>query len=150
MPAKPIPPGYTTLTPTLCIESAKKAIEFYVKAFGAETLDVTHDPAGEKVLHSALRIGDAIIFVSDTFPEMGANQSQSSMWMYVPDIEASFKRAVDAGAAAVWPPTDMFWGDRMGVVVDPFGQRWTIATHVRDMTKEEMKRAQDEFFAKQP
>ncbi|MCL2724949.1 MAG: VOC family protein [Polyangiaceae bacterium] len=147
MPVKPIPQGMTTVTPHLSIAGADKAIEFYEKAFGAQKLEVAMDPSGKKIWHAAIRIGDAVLFINDTSPEMGVGQSQSSMWLYVLDTDASFKRAVDAGAKGTMPPADMFWGDRMAQVVDPFGQRWTIATHIKDMTKEEMQQAQDAFIA---
>lgn len=144
---KPIPAGYHTITAQLSIDGADKAIAFYEKAFGAEVVDRALDPSGSKVWHGALRIGDSMLFVNDVFPEMGGEQSKSSLWLYVTDVDASFKRAVDAGATAAVPPTDMFWGDRMAHVADPFGQKWTIATRIKDMTPEEMKKAEAEFVA---
>ncbi|MDB5215700.1 MAG: Glyoxalase/bleomycin resistance protein/dioxygenase [Myxococcaceae bacterium] len=147
MSVKPIPAGYHTITAQLSIDGAAKAIDFYKAAFGAEVLDKAIDPSGNKVWHASLRIGDSNIMVNDVFPEMGGSQSQSSMWLYVPDADASFKRAVDAGAKATMPPADMFWGDRMGQVADPFGQKWTIATHIKDLTPEEMKAAEKAFVA---
>jgi uncharacterized glyoxalase superfamily protein PhnB len=148
MAVQPIPAGYHTITAQLAIDGADKAIAFYERAFGAEVLDKAKDPSGAKVWHAALRIGSSMLFVNDVFPEMGGAESQSSLWLYVPDVDASFKRAVDAGAKATTPPTDMFWGDRMAHVIDPFGQKWAIATHVKDMTPEEMQKAQDEMIAK--
>ena len=147
MSVKPIRTGYHTITAQLSIDGADKAIEFYKEAFGAEVLDRAVDPSGSKVWHASLRIGDSMIMVNDVFPEMGGSQSQSSMWLYVPDTDASFKRAVDAGAKATMPPSDMFWGDRMGQVADEFGQKWTIATHIKDLTPEEMKAAEQAFVA---
>ena len=88
-----------------------------------------------------------MLFVNDVFPDMGGGASQSSMWLYVNDVDAWFKRAVDAGAKPAMPPNDTFWGDRMGVLVDPFGQKWTVATHVKDMTKDEIQKAQEAFLA---
>jgi uncharacterized glyoxalase superfamily protein PhnB len=143
----PIPAGYHTITAQLSIDGAQAAIDFYKKAFGAEVLDHAPDPSGKKVWHSALRIGDSVIMVNDVFPEMGAGASQSSMWLYVPDTDAAFKRAVDAGAKAAMPPMDMFWGDRSAQIVDPFGQKWTIATRVKEMTKAEMDAAAKAFVA---
>lgn len=148
MTVKSVPEGYRTVTPTLSIDGAERAIEFYKKAFGAEELDRAPDPSGQKIWHAAIRIGDSIVFVNDVFPDMGGSQSQSSMWLYVPDADAAFKRAVDAGATVRMPPADMFWGDRMAAVSDPFGQKWTIATHIKDMTPEEMKAEQDAMIAK--
>ena len=147
MSVKPIPAGYHTITAQLSIDGADKAIEFYKEAFGAEVLDRAVDPSGSKVWHASLRIGDSMIMVNDVFPEMGGSQSQSSMWLYVPDTDASFKRAVDAGAKATMPPSDMFRGDRMGQVADEFGQKWTIATHIKDLTPEEVKAAEQAFVA---
>ncbi len=147
MAVKPIPAGYHTLTSQLYVDDAAAAIEFYQKAFGAEVIDRAPDPSGKKVWHAALRIGDSMLFVNDIFPDMGGTKSVSSAWIYVTDCDAQFKRAVDAGATASMPPTDMFWGDRMGQVTDPFGQKWTIATHVKDMTPEEMKVAGEAFAA---
>jgi PhnB protein len=141
---KAIPDGFHTVTPQLSVDGAAKAIEFYQRAFGAEEVTRAPDPSGTKVWHSMLRIGDSVVFVNDVFPDMGGKHSASSMWLYVPDVDASFKRAVEAGCSARMPPGDMFWGDRMAHVADPFGQTWTLATHVKDMTPEEMKKAQEE------
>src|SRR5262245_37738649 len=100
MPVKPIPQGYHTITPQLSIDGAAKAIDFYRKAFGAEQVDRAADPTGQKVWHAALRIGDSMLFVNDVFPDMGAEASTSSLWLYVADVDAAFKRAVDAGCKA--------------------------------------------------
>jgi uncharacterized glyoxalase superfamily protein PhnB len=148
MAVKPVPAGYHTITAQLSLDDADKAIAFYEKAFGAEVQDRSPDPSGKKVWHASLRIGDSMIFVNDVFPDMGGEHSKSSQWLYVADTDAAFKRAVDAGAKPLMPPADMFWGDRMGHVVDPFGQKWTIATRVKEMTPEETKKAADEFAAK--
>jgi PhnB protein len=145
MAVSPIPDGYHTVTAQLAIEGAAKAIDFYVKAFGAEIVDRVPDPSGQKIWHASLRIGSSMLFVNDVFPDMGGSPSHSNLWLYLTDVDASFKRAVDAGAKAKHPPTDMFWGDRMGQVVDPFGQSWTLTTRVKDMTPEEMKKAADAF-----
>ena len=135
------------MVPQLAIEGAQAAIDFYKKAFGAEQLDFAIDPTGKKVWHCGLRVGDSVFFVNDTFPEMGGTASNSTMWLYVPDCDAAFARAIDAGAKQTMPVMDMFWGDRTGQVVDPFGQKWVIATHVKDMTPEEMKAAEQAFIA---
>jgi PhnB protein len=147
MTVSAIPKGYHTITAQLAIDGAGKAIEFYKKAFGAEVVDQAADPSGTKVWHASLRIGDSMLFVNDVFTDMGGSPSHSELWLYVTDCDASFKRAVDAGAKGTVPPSDMFWGDRMGQVVDPFGQKWTIATHTKDMTPEEQKKAADAFVA---
>jgi PhnB protein len=147
MAAKPIPDGYHTITTQLSIDGAAKAIEFYKKAFGAEVRDQALDPSGQKIWHASLKVGSSMIFVNDVFPDMGGTPSNSSLWLYVPDCDAAYKRAVDAGSKSTMPPTDMFWGDRMGQITDPFGQKWTIATHTKDMTPEEMKAAEAAFIS---
>lgn len=149
MPVSPIPEGYHSLTPQLSIEGAAKAIDFYKAAFGAVEIARAPDPSGQKIWHAVLRMGDSMFFVNDVFPEMDpeAKQSVSNTWVYVTDVDASFKQAVDAGARAMMPPVDMFWGDRMAHIADPFGQRWTLATHVKDLTPEEMQKAQDDAVA---
>lgn len=145
MTVKAIPEGYHTITAQLAIDGAGKAIDFYKKAFGAEEIDRAVDPSGTKVWHAALRIGSSMLFVNDVFPEMGGKHSVSNLWLYVPDADAAYKRAVDAGATSTMEPADMFWGDRMGQVADPFGQKWTLATHVKDMTPDEIKAAERAF-----
>jgi PhnB protein len=147
MSVAPIPKGYHTMTPQLSLDGAGKAIEFYERAFGAELIDKAPDPSGQKVWHASLRMGDSIFFVNDVFPEMGGSVSQSTLWLYLADVDASFKRAVDAGAKAAMPPADMFWGDRIGQVVDPWGQKWTLATKVKDLTPEQTKKAAEDFTA---
>jgi uncharacterized glyoxalase superfamily protein PhnB len=147
MAVKPIPEGFRTITPTLTIDGAAKAIEFYKKALGAELVDQAVAPDGKKIWHATIRIGDSMLMLNDVFPEMGVGVSQSSLWLYVPDVDAAFKRAVDAGAKPGMPVGDQFWGDRMGQVTDPFGQRWTFATRIKDMTHEEQRAAGDAFVA---
>ena len=147
MAAKPIPEGYHSLTAQLSVENAAQAIAFYEKAFGAEVRERAPDPSGKKIWHAALRIGSSMIFVNDVFPDMGGTASHSSMWLYVPDVDAAFERAVGAGAKTTMPVMDMFWGDRMGQVADPYGQKWTIATRKKDLTPEEMKAAEQAFVA---
>lgn len=147
MAVKAIPEGFHTVTAQLSLADAAKAIEHYKKALGAVELDRAVDPSGKKVWHAMLKIGDSMIFVNDTFPEMGGTLSNSSMWLYVSDVDASFKRATEAGFTAKVPPSDMFWGDRMAQVGDPYGQSWTLATHTRDMTAAEMQAAKDAFVA---
>jgi uncharacterized glyoxalase superfamily protein PhnB len=148
MGVKKIPDGYRTITPQLAIDGAGKAIDFYKKAFAAEEVMRAPDPSGQKVWHAVLKIGDSLIFVNDVFPGMGdPRPHHSSFWLYVENCDAWFSRAVEAGCKAASPPADMFWGDRMAHVVDPFGQAWTLATHVKDMTPEELKKAEQAFVA---
>lgn len=148
MTTNPIPAGYHTVTVQLSVPNAADAIEFYKRAFGAVEVDRALDPSKTKVWHAALRIGTSMVFVNDLFPNMGDPEpSRSAMWLYVPDCDASFAQAVAAGAKVTMPAMDMFWGDRMGQVLDPFGQKWTIATRIKDMTPDEMKAAEAAFIA---
>jgi uncharacterized glyoxalase superfamily protein PhnB len=145
--AKAIPEGLHTLTTQLSIDGCDKAIEWFKRAFGAELLSRAPDPSGQKVWHASLRIGDSVLFVNDVFPNMGGGAETASLWLYSENVDAAWKRAIDAGAKQTMPPADMFWGDRMGSLIDPFGNRWTLAQHIKDLTPEEMKKAQDAFVA---
>ena len=143
----PIPDGFHTITPSLTLEGAAEAIEFYKRAFGAEERSRALDPSGTKVWHSELRIGNSVFFVNDTAPEMGATPSFSSLWIYTADADAAFERAVKAGAKVTMPMADMFWGDRVGMLVDRWNIKWTIAKRVKNLTAAEAKAAQDAFVA---
>jgi uncharacterized glyoxalase superfamily protein PhnB len=145
--AKPIPQGLHSVTPQLTMDGCMDAIEFYKKAFGAVLVDSAPDPSGKKVWHAQIRIGDSAIFLNDAFPEMGSTPSTTSLWIYSENVDGAFKRAVDAGAQVRMPIADMFWGDRMGAVVDRWGNRWTLAQHMKDLSPEEMKRASEEAAA---
>ncbi len=153
---KPVPEGYHTVTPYLVQRDAKRALEFYKKALGAETRMSMPGPDG-RVMHAELKIGDSMIFLSDEFPEMSPETKSpqsagcvtSTIFLYVPDVDAVFKRAVDAGAKVVMPVTDMFWGDRFGKVVDPFGHHWGIASRKEELTPQEMQKRQAEWERKQ-
>ncbi len=154
MSVKPVPDGYHTLTPFLTVRDAARAIEFYKKAFGAEVRGgVAKGPDG-KVMHAELQIGDSVIMLSDEFPEFGSLSPQSTggspmgLHIYVDGVDAAFDRAVKAGAQVEMPVMDQFWGDRYGKLKDPFGHKWSIATHVKDMSEDEMKRSMDEAMAK--
>lgn len=153
MPVKPIPDGYHTLTPFLTVKDAVKAIEFYKQAFGAKERGVMKGPDG-KVLHAELMIGDSIVMLSDEYPEYGAKSPQSlggsplGLHIYVEGVDRAFDRAVKAGAEVEMPLMDQFWGDRYGRLKDPFGHKWSIATHTRDLSMDEMKRGMDEAFDK--
>jgi PhnB protein len=141
----PIPKGYHVVTPSFVVRGAPEAIEFYKKAFGARELGRMAGPDG-KVLHAEIKIGDSIVMLSDEFPEMGASSPQtvggtsSSLMIYTKDVDALFKQAVAAGARPAMPVTDMFWGDRYGKVVDPFGHQWQLATRKENLTQREMAR----------
>lgn len=142
---KAIPDGMHTLTPHIVCEGASDAIAFYRKAFNAEELARLPAPGG-KVMHAAIRIGDSVVMLMDDFPEWGSlgpkalKGSPVTLHLYVQDVDAAIKQAVAAGAQVTMPAADMFWGDRYGQVVDPFGHRWSIATHKEDLTPEEIQR----------
>ena len=142
---KSIPEGLHSLTVQLSVEPAAEAIELYKKAFGAVERSRAMDPTGKKIWHAELRIGDSAIFVNDIAREMGGKQSVTSMWLYVEGVDAAFERAKAAGMTVGMPPMDMFWGDRMGMLKDRFGIDWNLAERVKEMTPEEMMKAQDEF-----
>ena len=144
MAVKPIPDGLDGATPYLCIRGAQDAIDFYKKAFGAR--EVMRIDQGGKVGHAELMIGNARIYLADEFPTLGFVSPQTlggspiMIQIYVDDIDAFAKRAVAAGATLVRPVEDQFYGDRGGQIDDPFGHRWWFATHVEDVSNEEMKR----------
>ncbi len=149
--AKAIPEGLHSITPQLAVDGAAEAIELYRRAFGAEeTGDRAPDPGGTKIWHASLRIGNSVIFINDVFPNMGGRPSVSSLWIYSENVDAAWKRAVDAGLTVVMPLADMFWGDRMGSLIDKWGIGWSLAQHVKDMTAAEQKQAADEFIASMP
>jgi uncharacterized glyoxalase superfamily protein PhnB len=153
MPVKPIPDGYHTLTPFLTVRDAARAIEFYKAAFGATERGVAKGPDG-KVMHAELKIGDSIIMLADEFPEFGSLSPQSiggsamGLHIYIDGVDAAFDRAVKAGATVEMPVAEQFWGDRYGKLTDPFGHKWSIATHTKDMSMDEMKHAMDEAMSK--
>ena len=153
MSVKPIPDGYHTLTPFFTVRNAVRAIEFYKQAFGAQERGVMKGPDG-KVMHAELKIGDSIVMLADEFPEFGAIAPESGggtsmgLHIYVDNVDTAFDRAVKAGAKVDMPVMDQFWGDRYGRLRDPFGHKWSIATHVKDMSADEMKHSMDEAMAK--
>ena len=154
---KPIPEGYHTLTPYLTIKGADKAIDFYKKALGAEEIFRMPMPDGKTVAHAELMIGDSHLMISEEWPQPGcavspttAKNTTVTVHMYVNDVDKAFKRAVDGGATGVMPPVDMFWGDRFAKVADPFGHHWSIATHIKDLSPDEMAAAAKEAFANMP
>jgi PhnB protein len=141
-----IPEGMHTVTPHLTCAGAAQAIEFYKKAFNAAETARMAGPNG-KLMHAAVRIGDSTVMLVDEMPEYGALGPKAlkgtpvTVHLYVEDADAFVKRAAEAGAKVIMPVADMFWGDRYGQIEDPFGHRWSVATHVRDMSPEEMRKA---------
>jgi PhnB protein len=148
--ASAVPQGMHTLTPQLSLDGAADAIAFYNKAFGAEEIARSPDPSGKKIWHAELRFGDSVIYLNDVFPEMGGRPRPASLWLYTEGVDQLFKRATDAGCKVTMPLADMFWGDRTGQVVDKWGVEWNLAERIKDMTPEEMKKAQEEFVARMP
>ncbi|HEY5800092.1 MAG TPA: VOC family protein [Burkholderiaceae bacterium] len=144
MTVKAIPEGMHTVTPHLICEGAAEAMAFYEKAFNAERGGVMPG-AGGKIMHAQMKIGDSHIMLVDDFPEWGGfgpkhlKGTPVTLHLYVQDVDAAFQQAIDAGATAKMPPADMFWGDRYGTLVDPFGHSWSLATHKRDLTPEQMQ-----------
>ncbi|HEX5708507.1 MAG TPA: VOC family protein [Pyrinomonadaceae bacterium] len=151
--AKPIPEGFHSVTPYLCVSDAARAIEFYKEAFGATEIMRMEAPGG-KIGHAEVKIGDCIVMLADEFPEINFRSPQtlggpsSHFMVYVEDVDAQVERAVAAGAKLTRPVKDEFYGDRTGCVEDPFGHAWYIATHVEDLAPEEIKRRGDAELAK--
>jgi uncharacterized glyoxalase superfamily protein PhnB len=145
MAVKPIPDGYHSVTPVLTIRGAARAIEFYKTAFGARERMRMPGPEG-KIGHAEIEIGDSVVMLSDEFPDQGSESPQTLggtpayVFLYVDDADRVFQRAVDGGATVKMPLADMFWGDRFGRLVDPFGHEWGVATHKEDLTPEEIAR----------
>ena len=144
MPVKPVPEGYHAVTPYLIVNGGARAIEFYRTVFGATEVMRMAGPNG--VAHAEIRIGDAVVMLADESPDMGYKSPRAlggtpvSLMLYCADVDATFARAIDAGALAQRPVQDQFYGDRSGTLEDPFGHVWTIATHVEDVAPEEMDR----------
>ena len=149
----PIPDGYHSVTPYLIVDDAAKAIEFYRNAFGAE--EKFRLPMGEKIGHAEIKIGDSFIMLADEFPDMGHLGPTSrggttvSLMIYVEDVDSAYPKAIAAGAKEDRPVEDQFWGDRMGSLTDPFGHKWSLATHVEDVSEEQMQERMRAFAEKE-
>jgi PhnB protein len=145
MPVKAIPDGFRTVTPYLIVDGAAKALEFYVRAFGAEETFRFPTPDG-KIGHAEIRIGDSMVMLADEYPGIGYKSPQAyggtpvSICLYVADVDKLFARAIAAGARVQRPVQDQFYGDRTGTLIDPFGHVWSISTHKEDVSPEEMQR----------
>jgi PhnB protein len=152
---KPIPEGYHSVTPYLAVHDAARALDFYHRALGAKEIMRMNNPQG-RVGHAEIKIGDSIIMLAEETPDSGLRSPQSlngstvSIFVYLEDVDSVFNKALAAGAKEVQRPTDMFWGDRYGRLTDPFGHSWSLATHIEDVTPEEMgRRAQEAAKAAQ-
>lgn len=153
---KPVLPGTHTVTPHLVVDDAAAAIEWYGKAFGArERLRMTV-PGGSKIIHAEVEIGDSRVMLVDAFPEWGSMSPKSlngtpvTIHLSVPDVDKVFATAIAAGGTVAMPLADMFWGDRYGQITDPFGHKWSMATHIADLSPAEMKAALEKAFSRQP
>jgi uncharacterized glyoxalase superfamily protein PhnB len=141
----PVPPGFHTVTPYLVCRNAADAIAFYKKAFGAKERYRMPGPDG-KLMHAEIQIGSSIVMLGDEMPSMGASAPQTvggtpvQIFLYVPDVDKSHAQATRAGATSEMSPTDMFWGDRYCKLSDPFGHKWSMATHIEDVSPKEMTR----------
>lgn len=153
--ASPIPKGMHSVIPNLVFKDSAQAIDFYGKAFGAKEMTRMPSPDGKRIWHASLKIGDSVIFMNDEMPDGPAvapseqHKPTTTIYLYVRNCDATFDQAVKAGATVVMPLMDMFWGDRMGTVRDPFGNAWGIATHQRDLTRAQTRKAAEEFMKKQ-
>jgi PhnB protein len=155
---KTIPEGFHSVSPVLVIRDAAEALEFYTKAFGAKVAGRMDRPDG-KLMHACIKVGDsAIMLGEECAPHEGHNENcprspadlrgtTVNLYLYVPDADKVFQQALRAGGREVMPVEEMFWGDRMGMIQDPYGHIWSIATHVRDLTPEQMKARQQEQMA---
>ena len=147
------PQGYHSVTSYLIVDDAAKALDFYRDAFGAE--EMYRLPMGDRIGHAETRIGDTVLMLSDEWPDMNAlspntrGGATSSFMIYVEDADAAYARAVKAGARADRPVMQEFWGDRIGSVVDPFGHKWSLSTHVEDVAPEEMQRRMEAWSQQQ-
>jgi len=152
MPAKSPPQGYHTITPSLVVRGGAQAIEFYKRAFGAQEIDRMTGPDGS-IMHAEIQIGDSHVMLGEESKEWGALSPQSTngspvtLHIYVENADTTFAQAVRAGAKVKQPLEDAFWGDRYGKLTDPFGHEWSVATRVKDMSQEEMRRAGEEWMS---
>ena len=151
---KKIPEGYHTITPSLIVKDGIQAIEFYKKVFGAKEQMRMLTPDGKALAHAELEIGGSKLMLADEFPQMNCLSPASiggspvGIFLYVEDVDKTFNQAVAEGSKVLDPVTDQFWGDRHGSIEDPFGHRWSISTHIKDLSPEEMKKAGEEAMSK--
>jgi PhnB protein len=147
------PQGYHTLTPYMTVRNARAAIDFYKKAFGAEKV-LKLDMADGTIAHAEIRIGDSVVMLSEENEAWGTKSplslggSPMFLMAYVADVDAAFRRAIDAGATEVRPVADQFYGDRSGTLKDPYGHQWTLSTHIEDVSEAEAQKRMEAEFAK--
>jgi PhnB protein len=153
---KPVPTGYHTVTPYLTVNDGAGALAFYKRAFGARETERMPGPCG-KLMHAEIRLGDSVVMLSDELPGTSTCKAPTSLggttgalFLYVRDVDAAFKRAVDAGCKVLMAVTDMFWGDRFGKLEDPFGNQWGLATHQEDVSPAEMARRAQAAMSARP
>ena len=150
---KTIPPGFHSITPMLTVREPDKAIDFYKRALGAEERSRFKGPDGKSIMHAELKVGDSIIMLGGEQAEQGCRSPQTlggtpiTLYLFVEDVDKAFNRAASAGATVAMPVADMFWGDRCGQVVDPFGHKWFLATHKQDLSQEDIQKRGEAFFA---
>ena len=151
MTVQTTPPGYHSITPYLTVDDADAAIDYYKRAFGA--VEVMRMNMGGKIGHAEFKIGDSHVMLSDEWPDMGTlgpkarGGATASLMVYLPDVDAALDRAVREGGKLDRPAENQFWGDRMGTLTDPFGHKWSLATHVEDVPEDEMKKRMEAFSA---
>jgi PhnB protein len=149
---KTIPDGYHSINTYLVVRNADKAIQFYKKAFGAEERFRMHGPDDKTIMHADLKIGDSVFMLTEESKEMKALSPESiggspvSMYVYVKDVDSIFNQAISEGATELKPVRDQFYGDRSGYLRDPFGHLWSIATHKKDLSPDELRKAGEAFF----
>jgi PhnB protein len=149
---KAIPEGYHSVTPYLIVDGAAEAIRFYERAFGATEVLVMPMGDSGRIAHAEIRIGDSHVMLSDEWPDMNflgpksRGGATASLMIYLEDVDSAWERAISAGCTEERPPEDQFWGDRMGTLVDPFGHRWSLATHIEDVDEDEMRRRMAQAF----
>jgi len=151
---KKIPQEFHSITPMLVLKDVRRAIEFYQRALGARELMVMPGPDGKGVMHAEVKIGDSIIMMGEENPQYPCKSAETlggspvSFYLYLENVDEAFKVAVAAGAVVQMPVEEMFWGDRVGTVEDPFGYSWSLATHTRDLTPEEIRQGAEAACAK--
>ena len=149
-----IPEGFHSVSPMIMFKDARQAIEFYKRAYGAVERYAMPGPDGKGVMHAEIRIGDSIMMLGEEHPDEPCKSAETmqgspvSFYLYLENVDQAFKRALEAGAALRMPVQEMFWGDRVGTLQDPFGYLWSLATHVKDPTPQELQKGAEAAFAK--